>query len=52
MESPIIFEHAVWNAYNQLFIDYDAAVSAIAIYEHEYATMQRQDTQSSEQNNG
>jgi hypothetical protein len=52
MESPIIFEQAVWNAYNQLFIDYDAAVAAIAIYELEYATMQRQGTQSDVHKNG
>jgi hypothetical protein len=48
MESPVEFEQAVWNAYNQLFIDYDAAVAAIAIYELEYATRQRQDLNSND----
>jgi cytochrome c peroxidase len=41
MESPVEFEQAVWSAFNQCFVDYDAAVAAIAIYELEYATMQR-----------
>jgi hypothetical protein len=42
MESPIVFEQAVWAAFNQGFVDFDNALKAISDYELDYATMQRQ----------
>jgi hypothetical protein len=34
--TPEAFEKAVWRAYAQLFITYDEAVDAIAIYRQEW----------------
>ena len=34
--APEAFEQAVWRAYAQLFITYDEAVDAIAIYRQEW----------------
>jgi hypothetical protein len=48
MESPIVFEQAVWAAFNQGFVDFDNAVKAISDYELDYATMHRKDHSSDE----
>jgi hypothetical protein len=49
MESPAVFENAIWAAYVQLFIDFDEAMKAIHDYKLEYATMQRQVLKPNEQ---
>lgn len=42
MESPLIFENAIWKAHGQLLIDFDEACKAIENYKLDYATMHRQ----------
>jgi hypothetical protein len=39
MESPIVFEQAVWAAHAQGFVDYREAILAIKKYQRDYATM-------------